>query len=79
MFFLGLFVCHACGKTGPWMWLEKRLLDKKRNETELVFPEETMSHKETPVPDDVLARCKPASAVSDDLLSKCLNHLNLKV
>jgi hypothetical protein len=38
-----------------------------------------MSHKETPVPDDVLARCKPASAVSDDLLLKCLNHLNLKV
>lgn len=73
-------MCHACGKTGPWLWLEKRLLDKKKNESELVFPEETSSsHKEDPVPDDVLARCKPASALPNELILKCLEHLKIKV
>jgi len=79
--FAGLFVCHACGQTGPWTWLDKRLKDKSRGESVApVFPvPESGKSQGEPVPDEIMARCQPASMVSDKDLKECLGQLHLKV
>ncbi|XP_059491153.1 mitochondrial DNA helicase [Neocloeon triangulifer] len=78
----GLFVCHACGQTGSWRWLEKRLMDQTKNGASLnppSFPHNESSKSQSePVPENIMSRCEPASIVTNKVLNKCLQKLNIE-